>query len=32
VQPNTLSDLLAFGEQPPRYNVNVVRVALRYRF
>jgi MtrB/PioB family decaheme-associated outer membrane protein len=32
VQPATLPDLLAFGEQAPRYNVNVVRVALRYRF
>ena len=32
VQPGTLPDLLAFGEQAPRYNVNVVRVALRYRF
>ena len=32
VQPGTLPDLLAFGEQAPRYNVNVVRVAVRYRF
>ncbi len=32
VQPATLPDLLAFGEQAPRYNVNVVRVAVRYRF
>lgn len=32
VQPATLPDLLAFGEQSPRYTVNVVRLALRYRF
>ncbi len=32
VQPGTLPDLLALGEQAPRYNVNVVRVAVRYRF
>jgi MtrB/PioB family decaheme-associated outer membrane protein len=32
VLPNTVSDLLAFGEQPPRYRVSVVRLALRYRF
>ena len=32
VQPATIWNLLAFGEQPPRYRVNVVAVALRYRF
>jgi len=32
VLPATISNLLAFGEQPPRYRVNVVRLALRYRF
>jgi hypothetical protein len=32
VLPDTVSNLLAFGNQPPRYTVNVVRVAVRYRF
>ena len=32
VLPATVSTLLAFGEQPPRYTVNVVQLALRYRF
>ena len=32
VLPATVPNLLAFGEQPPRYRVNVLRVALRYRF
>jgi hypothetical protein len=32
VLPATVPNLLAFGEQPPRYNVNVVQLALRYRF
>lgn len=32
VQPDTLPDLLAFGEQAPRYHVSVFRLALRYRF
>ncbi|MFZ2649437.1 MAG: MtrB/PioB family decaheme-associated outer membrane protein [Burkholderiaceae bacterium] len=32
VQPDTIANLLALGEQTPRYTVNVVRVALRYRF
>ena len=32
VQADTISNLLAFGEQAPRYSVNVLRVALRYRF
>jgi MtrB/PioB family decaheme-associated outer membrane protein len=32
VLPATIPNLLAFGEQTPRYRVNVVRVALRYRF
>ena len=32
VLPATVPNLLAFGEQPPRYRVNVVRLALRYRF
>ena len=32
VQPATISNLLAFGEQPPHYRVHVLQVALRYRF
>jgi MtrB/PioB family decaheme-associated outer membrane protein len=32
VQPATLPDLLAFGNQAPRYYQNVVQVSLRYRF
>jgi MtrB/PioB family decaheme-associated outer membrane protein len=32
VLPATIPNLLAFGEQPPHYTVNVVQVALRYRF
>ncbi|MEO8080648.1 MAG: MtrB/PioB family decaheme-associated outer membrane protein [Caldimonas sp.] len=30
--PATIPNLLALGAQPPRYNVNVFRLALRYRF
>ena len=32
VYPSTVSNLLAFGDQPPRYNVNVLQVGVRYRF
>jgi MtrB/PioB family decaheme-associated outer membrane protein len=32
ISPGTVPNLLAFGAQPPRYNVNVFRVAMRYRF
>ena len=32
VLPATIPNLLAFGMQPPRYQVNVLGVALRYRF
>lgn len=32
VLPTTVSGLLAFGEQAPHYRVNLLRVALRYRF
>ena len=32
VAPDTVNNLLAFGVQPPRYNENVLRLALRYRF
>lgn len=32
VGANTVSNLLALGEQPAQYHVNVVRVAVRYRF
>ena len=32
VLPATIPNLLGFGEQPPRYRVNVLRMALRYRF
>jgi MtrB/PioB family decaheme-associated outer membrane protein len=32
VMPNTVPNLLALGEQAPKYHVNVLRVAVRYRF
>jgi MtrB/PioB family decaheme-associated outer membrane protein len=32
VAPSTISNVLAFGEQPPSYHVNVITLALRYRF
>jgi MtrB/PioB family decaheme-associated outer membrane protein len=32
VQPDTVSNLLAFGNQAPRYNQNVVRLSVRYAF
>ena len=32
VLPDTLPNVLTLGVQPPRYNVNVVRVSVRYRF
>jgi MtrB/PioB family decaheme-associated outer membrane protein len=30
--PATVPNLLALGEQPPRYHISVIQVALRYRF
>jgi MtrB/PioB family decaheme-associated outer membrane protein len=32
IGPATVPGLLALGVQPPHYSVNVLRVALRYRF
>ena len=32
ILPATIPNLVALGAQPPRYNVNVFRLALRYRF
>ena len=32
VQPDTVFNLLAFGNQSPRYHQNVFRVSLRYNF
>jgi MtrB/PioB family decaheme-associated outer membrane protein len=32
VQPATIPNLLAFGDQPPTYHINVVRLAVRYKF
>jgi MtrB/PioB family decaheme-associated outer membrane protein len=32
VQPNTVYDLLAFGNQAARYHQNVLRLSMRYRF
>lgn len=32
VLPATVPDLLTFGQQAPKYKVDVLRVALRYRF
>ena len=32
ILPATVTNLLVFGEQPPRYEVNVLRLGLGYRF
>jgi opacity protein-like surface antigen len=32
VQAATVGNLLAFGNSAPHYNVNVVRLSVRYRF
>ncbi|MGZ5204796.1 MAG: MtrB/PioB family decaheme-associated outer membrane protein [Caldimonas sp.] len=32
IAPATIGNLLTFGAQPPNYSVNVLRVAMRYRF
>lgn len=32
VAPDTISNVLSLGEQPPTYNVNVIMVTLRYKF
>lgn len=32
VAPATMANVLTFGEQAPRYNVRVIRAALRYKF
>jgi hypothetical protein len=32
VLPATVSNLLSFGAQPPRYGVGVVQVVVRHRF
>jgi MtrB/PioB family decaheme-associated outer membrane protein len=32
VLPTNVASLLTFGEQPPHYRVNLLRLALRYRF
>lgn len=32
VQPDTVQNLLAFGNQAPQYRVNIFRVSVRYRF
>ena len=32
VYPSTISNLLVFGDQAPRYKVNVLQLGLRYRF
>ena len=32
IAPATIPNVLTFGEQAPRYNVNVLRLALRYKF
>ena len=32
VTPSTISNVLAFGEQPPSYYVNVVMLTVRYKF
>jgi hypothetical protein len=32
VLPATVPDLLTLGQLAPKYRINVLRVALRYRF
>jgi len=32
VAPNTISNVLAFGEQSPNYDINVISLAARYQF
>ena len=32
VTPSTIPNVLTFGEQPPRYHVQVFRVSMRYKF
>lgn len=32
VQPATIPNVLTFGEQPPNYRVNVLRLGMRYQF
>lgn len=32
VDPDTVSNLLALGEQPPSHNINVIMLTLRYKF
>jgi MtrB/PioB family decaheme-associated outer membrane protein len=32
VAPNTIPNVLTFGEESPRYNVNLVNLSLRYKF
>jgi MtrB/PioB family decaheme-associated outer membrane protein len=32
VYPSTISNVLAFGEQPPSYYANVIMLSLRYKF
>ena len=32
VTPSTITNVLAYGEQTPRYNVHLIRAALRYKF
>jgi hypothetical protein len=32
VTPSTIPTVLAFGEQPPSYHVNVITLSVRYKF
>ena len=32
VAPATIPNVLALGLQPPQYNINVVRLSVRYKF
>ena len=32
VAPGTIQNVLSFGEQAPRYNVNVIKLSVRYKF
>jgi len=32
VAPNTIPNVLTFGNQAPNYNVNVIALSVRYKF
>ena len=32
VTPDTIPNVLTFGEQPPQYHVHVIAMSVRYKF